>query len=80
VQKATPIEVAAADDYEFHVGDYTGDGIADLICLKRRDTGSEMVEVHVLSGASEYQLPWAVQKATPIEVAAADDNEFHVAQ
>ncbi|KAG0588001.1 hypothetical protein KC19_2G207800 [Ceratodon purpureus] len=35
--------------------DYTGDGKADLVYIKTRNTGTNMVEVHVADAASRYQ-------------------------
>ncbi|WP_292387976.1 FG-GAP repeat domain-containing protein, partial [Methanosarcina sp. UBA5] len=37
------------------MADYDGDGIPDLIFIKTRNTGTGRVEVHIASGASNYQ-------------------------
>ncbi|KAI2894091.1 hypothetical protein CBS63078_8931 [Aspergillus niger] len=37
------------------MADFDGDGILDLIYIKTRNTGTGRVEVHVTSGASNYQ-------------------------
>ena len=35
--------------------DFDRDGVDDLYFVKRRNTGTNSIEVHVLSGASNYQ-------------------------
>jgi hypothetical protein len=67
-------------DYTLHTGtafpvedqgtwlmqDWTGDGEADLIYIKKRNTGTKMVEIHVATGASRYQ-GFALQTGTCFE-------------
>ncbi|MBI3307289.1 MAG: VCBS repeat-containing protein [Candidatus Omnitrophica bacterium] len=43
------------DNYQFDFKDWNGDGTADLIILQENSTGSGSVEVHVLSGSSNFQ-------------------------
>lgn len=45
------------------MGDYNNDGYADLYCIKKRFTGSNSLEVHILSGKSNYQK-WLLQTGT----------------
>jgi hypothetical protein len=58
------------DDFSYAVGDYNGDRKPDLFAIKTRNTGSGTVEVHVLSGASNYQQ-FLLQKAVPLELSAS---------
>ena len=37
------------------MADYDGDGIPDLVFIKTANTGTGTVEVHIASGASNYQ-------------------------
>jgi hypothetical protein len=46
--------------------DWTGDGKADLIYIKKRNTGTKMVEIHVATAASGYQK-FALQIGTCFE-------------
>ena len=41
--------------FDFAVGDWDGDGRPDLIAIKKSNTGSHSTEVHILSGASNFQ-------------------------
>ena len=41
--------------FAFAVADWDGDGKPDLIAIKKSNTGSNSTEVHVLSGASNFQ-------------------------
>ena len=43
------------DCCQFCVGDYNGDGKPDLFYIAKSNTGSKTTEVHILSGASNYQ-------------------------
>ena len=52
------------DNFEFLMGDYNHDGYLDLYCIKKWFTGSKSVEVHILSGKSNYQK-WLLQTKTP---------------
>ena len=46
----TPIgEADAAANFTFAVGDYNRDGRADVFCLKKTNTGTNSLEVHILS-------------------------------
>jgi hypothetical protein len=47
----------------FGVADYNNDGIPDLYCILRQNTGTQSAEVHVLGGASGYQT-WSLQTGT----------------
>ncbi|WCB92046.1 hypothetical protein DSM104299_00728 [Baekduia alba] len=74
LQTGTPITVAdAAANFAFAVGDYDGDGRADVLALKRTNTGTGSLEVHVLGAASGFQT-FALQTGTPITEADAAAN------
>jgi kumamolisin len=74
LQTGTPIGAAdAAANMTFAVGDFNSDGVPDLFALKHSNTGSGMLEVHILSGASNYQT-FLLHIATPIGTAGAAAN------
>ncbi len=76
LQTGTPITESDAANFDFACGDFDGDGRADLFCLKKTNTGSGTLEVHVLSAASNYQS-FVMQTGTPIgESDAAANFEF----
>ncbi|MBD1929708.1 VCBS repeat-containing protein [Trichocoleus sp. FACHB-90] len=66
VHEGTPIGVNPAAT-QFLTGDYDGDGKSDLFSIVTQETGTNSTEVHVLSGASNYQN-WRVHEGTPIGV------------
>lgn len=43
------------DEYTFRVGDWNGDGVPDLIGIKKYGTETGSTEIHILSGASNFQ-------------------------
>ncbi|MFL6247491.1 MAG: endonuclease/exonuclease/phosphatase family protein [Thermoanaerobaculia bacterium] len=72
LQRLTKLEgVVNFDDFEFFLGDYMAGGRPDLFCLKRRNTDSKKLEVHVLAGLHEYQR-FTLHTATEISL---DDVE-----
>jgi len=78
LQTGTPITQAdAAANFEFAIGDFNRDGIPDLYCLKKTNTGAGRLEVHILSGASSYQS-FLLQTGTPITQADAANFSFAV--
>ncbi len=48
---------------------------ASLICVKRMNTGTGVVEIHVLNGDSSYQQ-FSVQKGTPLSLADSVNFDF----
>ena len=54
LQTKTPIKNEGAD-WDFDLGDYNNDGHLDLFCIKKNITGTHSTEVHILSGASNFQ-------------------------
>jgi hypothetical protein len=74
LQTGTPItEADAAANFAFAVGDFDGDGRSDVYCLKRSNTGTGRLEVHVLNAADGYQS-FLLQTGTPITEADAAAN------
>jgi len=72
LQKKIPIDTAdaAPGRWQFGVGDYDkGGGASDLMGV-RLTTGAPEMEVHILSGSSDYQR-WLLQKKIPIDTADA---------
>jgi hypothetical protein len=51
----TPLAVGEDSNGDFLVADFNGDGVQDLYFIKRRNTGTNKIEVHVLSGRGNYQ-------------------------
>ena len=43
------------DSFAFAITDWDGDGVPDLVAIKKRATGTNSTEVHILSGASNLQ-------------------------
>ena len=43
------------NNFEFLVGDYSHNGIPDVYCIKKNNTGKGYTEVHVLDGANNYK-------------------------
>lgn len=73
-QTGTLISAAdAAENFAFALGDYNNDGISDLYCLKKTNTGTRKLEVHVLNGADGFQS-FLVQTDTALNAADAAAN------
>jgi beta-glucosidase/6-phospho-beta-glucosidase/beta-galactosidase/lysophospholipase L1-like esterase len=72
LQTGTLLAPAEDGNGDFFLADYDRDGVPDLYYIKRRNVGSNSIEVHVLSGASNYQQ-FALQTGTPL-VQAEDGN------
>jgi hypothetical protein len=64
----TPISTADSSHYKWHVADYDGDGIVDLIGIQTDSSSSGFVEAQVLGGASHFQS-FLLRRATPISSA-----------
>jgi kumamolisin len=73
LQIATPITEADAPNFTFAIGAFENPQALDLFCLKRSNTPTGNVEVHVLSQSSNYQK-FALQTATPLRIDAAADE------
>ncbi|MEJ3750488.1 FG-GAP-like repeat-containing protein [Actinomycetes bacterium KLBMP 9797] len=52
----TPSAVEETDDtFDFDLADWDGDGRPDLVAIKRSNTGTGSTEVHIASGAANFQ-------------------------
>src|SRR3984957_12380445 len=81
LEVVTPITLADAADFDFAVGDFNRDGYPDLYCIKRSNTGSGKVEVHILDGAggpNAYHT-FLLEVVTPIDLVDATNFDFAVA-
>jgi hypothetical protein len=61
--------------FEFAVGDWNQDGRPDLFAVKKSNTGSKSTEIHILSGASNFQS-FILQTGTALH---ETDNTFEFA-
>jgi hypothetical protein len=52
---ATPHREGMTAQLEFALTDWNGDGTLDLVTIKKNYTGTNSTEVHILSGASNFQ-------------------------
>ena len=78
LQTGTPLAQAEDGNGDFLVADYDRDGVPDLYFIKRRNTGTNSIEVHVLSGASNYQQ-FTLQTGTPLASAEDGNGDFFLA-
>jgi hypothetical protein len=63
---ATPHREGMNTQLEFMLTDWNGDGSLDLVMIKKNYTGTNRTEVHILSGASNYQ-EWMLQIGTQLD-------------
>ena len=59
------------NNFEFGLGDFNNNGILDLYCIKKYDTGNNNTEIHILNGSDNFQS-FLYQNKT--ELFATDDN------
>ena len=64
LQIGTPLH-ETDNRFDFLVTDWNGDGRPDLVVIKKSRTNGKCTEVHVLSGASDYQR-WILRAETPV--------------
>jgi hypothetical protein len=64
-QTGTALE-QTGDNFDFQAGDYNRDGVLDLFCIKKSETGSKSTEIHVLDGATNFQS-FILQTKTVLE-------------
>ena len=55
LQTTIPIPASEATDFTFVFGDYNGDGLEDLYCIRCANTNSGMTELQILDHASNFQ-------------------------
>lgn len=72
----TPQEETGVN-YDFDMADWDRDGYPDLFIIKKNGTGTGMVEVHVLSGASNFQR--FILNTGTAQHQAGDEYVFRVA-
>jgi hypothetical protein len=77
-ETGTALGESTASQWKFAVQDWNGDGVPDLIGVLMNETGSGFTEVHILSGASNFQQ-WLAQDATPLGQTYATDWDFVLA-
>ena len=53
------------ENWEFLLGDYNKNGILDLYCIKKKNTGSNTTEVHILDGSTNFKT-FLFQTGTPL--------------
>lgn len=71
---ATPLGQTGADEsYSYALGDWDRDGVADLFIVQRSASGTGTTEVHVLSGASQFQT-WILHTGTALAPAGGSAN------
>jgi len=63
---------------DFAIADFDRDGVPDLFFIKRRNTGANSIEVHVLTGKSNYQQ-FVVHTGTPLTQGEDRNGDFLVA-
>ncbi|OAL44145.1 HET-domain-containing protein [Pyrenochaeta sp. DS3sAY3a] len=51
----TPLRENWTEQLAFALADWTGDGMLDLVVIKKFSTGTNSTEVHIFSGASKFQ-------------------------
>jgi hypothetical protein len=69
---ATPLGQTGADHaWDFALLDMNGDGIPDLVGIDKVGTGSGTTELHVLSGANNFQS-WMLHTSTALGLAGND--------
>ena len=79
LQIKTPItEADGATNFQWVAADVNRDGIADLMGIKLTNTGTGLVEVHVLNGATNFQS-FLLQTGTPISVVVANTHYLFAA-
>ena len=78
LQTGTPLVQAEDGNGSFLVADFDRDGVPDLYFIKRRNTGTNSIEVHVLSGASNYQQ-FTLHTGTPLAQAEDANGDFFLA-
>jgi hypothetical protein len=64
-QLPTPLGETQLTQWQWMMGNTDGDKVPDLMGVTMNNTGSKKTEVHILTGASNYQS-WGTQLPTPL--------------
>lgn len=73
LQTSIPLAPTGVDSsWVFALGDYNRDGLQDLYCVKKGNTNGGNTEVHVLSGAGNFQT-WLLHTLIPMSALGSDD-------
>src|SRR5262249_37386945 len=75
VQTGTPLHETGST-FAFRMVDWNGDGRQDLVAISKSGTGSRTTEVHILSGADNFQT-WLLHAATALQE-TGDTFDFHL--
>ncbi|EKV01764.1 uncharacterized protein containing a von Willebrand factor type A (vWA) domain [Leptolyngbya sp. PCC 7375] len=75
IRTGTRLEETSSDIYDFEAGDYNGDNILDLMAIRKNNTGTNSVEVHILDGATNYQT-WHIRTGTILRETSSDIYDF----
>jgi len=78
VHTGTALAQSEDGNGDFLLADFDRDGIPDLFFIKRRNTASHTIEVHVLTGRSNYRQ-FALHTATPLAAAEDGNGDFLLA-
>ena len=54
-QTGSGLHETSTEQFDFALTDWNGDGTLDLVAIKKNGTGTKSTEVHILSGASNFQ-------------------------
>lgn len=76
LQKVLPLN-EANDNCSFSLADMNGDGKLDLYVIKYNNTGSGNVEIHVLSGKSNF-CTWLLRTSVPLNQTNASEFRFQI--
>jgi uncharacterized delta-60 repeat protein len=72
LQRPTALDQLSRDgSWEFEVGNFNDDNIPDVYAVKKAGWVNGTLEVHVMSGASQYQN-WLLQTLTPLRNLGSD--------
>jgi hypothetical protein len=70
MRQLTPLQLSGSD-WQFKSVDWDRDGILDVAAIKSKNTESRMIEVHILSGVSQFQS-FSLQTTIPITQSTSD--------
>lgn len=72
VETGTPLaEITDPENWAFGFADWDRDGIPDFFAIKKQNTGTNTTEVHILSGASNFQQ-WLLHTGTALGQAGSN--------